>query len=64
MRAPAARARLGGSGALAMKVYGHLRDAHSTSMAQKVTFAEEREITDSREIEAAVKQGTPNPQRN
>ena len=27
-------------GALAMKVYGHLRDAHSARMAQKVTFAE------------------------
>ena len=26
-------------GALAMKVYGHLRDAHSSAMAQKVTFA-------------------------
>ena len=26
-------------GALAMKVYGHLRDEHSASMAQKVTFA-------------------------
>ena len=26
-------------GALAMRVYGHLRDAHSTSMAAKVTFA-------------------------
>ncbi len=26
-------------GAMAMKVYGHLRDAHSASMAQKVTFA-------------------------
>ncbi len=26
-------------GALAMKVYGHLRDQHSTSMAQKVSFA-------------------------
>ena len=26
-------------GALAMKVYGHLRDQHSTTMAQKVTFA-------------------------
>jgi len=25
-------------GALAMKVYGHLRDQHSTAMAQKVTF--------------------------
>ena len=25
-------------GALAMKVYGHLRDEHSTNMAQKVTF--------------------------
>lgn len=28
-------------GALAMKTYGHLRDLHSTSMAQKVTFSEE-----------------------
>jgi integrase len=25
-------------GALAMKVYGHLRDQHSSAMAQKVTF--------------------------
>jgi integrase len=28
-------------GALAMKVYGHLRDQHSTNMAQRVTFSEE-----------------------
>lgn len=28
-------------GALAMKVYGHLRDQHSVSMAQKVSFAAE-----------------------
>lgn len=27
-------------GALAMKTYGHLRDQHSTNMAQKVVFAE------------------------
>jgi hypothetical protein len=27
-------------GALAMKVYGHLRDEHSTTMAQKVVFSE------------------------
>jgi integrase len=27
-------------GALAMKVYGHLRDSHSVNMAQKVTFCE------------------------
>ena len=26
-------------GALAMRVYGHLRDHHSVTMAQKVTFA-------------------------
>ena len=26
-------------GALAMKVYGHLRDQHSVNMAQKVTFS-------------------------
>ncbi len=25
-------------GALAMKVYGHLRDAHSTEQAQRVSF--------------------------
>ena len=29
-------------GALAMKVYGHLRDQHSVAMAQKVTFAKSR----------------------
>jgi hypothetical protein len=26
-------------GALAMKVYGHLRDQHSSAMAQKVSFS-------------------------
>ena len=26
-------------GALAMKVYGHLRDQHSVAMAHKVTFS-------------------------
>lgn len=30
-------------GALAMKVYGHLRDSHSTAMAQKVTFMDTNE---------------------
>ena len=30
-------------GALAMKVYGHLRDQHSVEMAQKVTFSKRRE---------------------
>jgi len=30
-------------GALAMKVYGHLRDQHSAEMVQKVTFAEQVE---------------------
>jgi hypothetical protein len=29
-------------GALAMKVYGHLRDQHSVDMAQKVTFARQQ----------------------
>jgi integrase len=29
-------------GALAMKVYGHLRDQHSVDMAQKVTFSKGR----------------------
>jgi integrase len=31
-------------GALAMKVYGHLRDQHSSEMAQKVTFKKSLEI--------------------
>jgi integrase len=31
-------------GALAMKVYGHLRDSHSTAMAQKVIFMEKEEV--------------------
>ncbi|HEV2328045.1 MAG TPA: site-specific integrase [Verrucomicrobiae bacterium] len=31
-------------GALAMKVYGHLRDSHSTAMAQKVHFLESEPI--------------------
>lgn len=32
-------------GALAMKVYGHLRDQHSTDMAQKVRFLESASLT-------------------
>ena len=32
-------------GALAMKVYGHLRDSHSTAMAQKVHFLESEPTT-------------------
>jgi integrase len=31
-------------GALAMKVYGHLRDQHSVAMAQRVTFGEPVEV--------------------
>ena len=31
-------------GALAMRVYGHLRDHHSTAMAQKVTFSKPANI--------------------
>ena len=31
-------------GALAMKVYGHLRDQHSSEMAQKVTFKAPSEL--------------------
>jgi integrase len=34
-------------GALAMKVYGHLRDQHSVAMAQKVTFGYKTENLDS-----------------
>ncbi|MGO8930512.1 MAG: hypothetical protein ACLQU3_26910 [Limisphaerales bacterium] len=32
----------GDGGALAMKVYGHLRDQHSVEMAQKVTFSKQQ----------------------
>jgi integrase len=32
-------------GALAMRVYGHLRDQHSTAMAQKVTFSKPKTET-------------------
>jgi integrase len=31
-------------GALAMKVYGHLRDQHSSELAQKVTFKAPSEL--------------------
>ncbi|HEU6447028.1 MAG TPA: site-specific integrase [Verrucomicrobiae bacterium] len=31
-------------GALAMRVYGHLRDTHSTAMAQKVSFLENNQL--------------------
>jgi integrase len=35
-------------GALAMKVYGHLRDSHSTAMAQKVRFHESEPIANEK----------------
>lgn len=38
-------------GALAMKVYGHLRDSHSTAMAQKVRFIENEESADEANVE-------------
>ena len=41
-------------GALAMKVYGHLRDSHSTAMAQKVRFTESEECADESKVELAV----------
>ena len=42
-------------GALAMKVYGHLRDAHSSAMAQKVTFAVTKATKPVAEAEPADK---------
>jgi integrase len=36
-------------GALAMKVYGHLRDSHSTAMAQKVRFIESETSAEPKE---------------
>jgi hypothetical protein len=38
-------------GALAMKVYGHLRDQHSVEMAQKVTFSKAQ-------VDSVVNRGT------
>jgi hypothetical protein len=39
-------------GALAMKVYGHLRDQHSVEMAQKVTFSKPQK--DKQDAKAAT----------
>ena len=41
-------------GALAMKVYGHLRDSHSTAMAQKVRFTESEDKAVKSNINAAL----------
>jgi integrase len=41
-------------GALAMKVYGHLRDSHSTAMAQKVRFTENEDGADQSTAEQAA----------
>ena len=38
-------------GALAMKVYGHLRDQHSVAMAQKVVFRMAAKNTDEKQTE-------------
>jgi hypothetical protein len=42
-------------GALAMKVYAHLRDSHSTAMAQRIRFTENEESADQSTAERAVK---------
>jgi site-specific recombinase XerD len=47
-------------GALAMKVYGHLRDQHSTNMAQKVVFSEEPQAAD---VTAPLVNGESKPQK-
>jgi len=41
-------------GALAMKVYGHLRDNHSTAMAQKVRFIKNEENADEPNAQLAT----------
>ena len=41
-------------GALAMKVYGHLREQHSVAMAQKVSFALKAESQDGEPTRAAL----------
>jgi integrase len=43
-------------GALAMKTYGHLRDQHSTSMAQKVIFSEAIEAPPSNIVALPIQQ--------
>jgi integrase len=48
-------------GALAMKVYGHLRDQHSVEMAQKVTFSKPQEAQSGSNTPAA---NTPSNSEN
>ena len=43
-------------GALAMKVYGHLRDHHSKAMAQKVTFGHVNGRIERRDVSSVVQQ--------
>jgi integrase len=46
-------------GALAMKTYGHLRDLHSTSMAQKVIFSEPVAATATNIVALPIQPETP-----
>jgi integrase len=46
-------------GALAMKTYGHLRDQHSTSMAQKVIFSEPTAAAPSNIVSLPVQTAPP-----
>jgi integrase len=41
-------------GALAMRVYGHLRDTHSTEMAQKVHFIEKPAAAEGAAVKLAA----------
>jgi integrase len=49
-------------GALAMKVYGHLRDSHSAAMAQKVRFIESGEKSAEPNAKATVNPTPATPQ--
>ena len=46
-------------GALAMKVYGHLRDQHSVEMAQKVTFSKPQQAQNGSNTPAANTNANP-----
>ncbi|MDE3067476.1 MAG: site-specific integrase [Verrucomicrobiota bacterium] len=50
-------------GALAMKTYGHLRDEHSTTMAQKVVFSENPSNVISLPPPAIVQNGSASPDK-
>jgi integrase len=48
-------------GALAMRVYGHLRDQHSEEMAKKVSFSSAKPVNPPQQENAGVADNSPSP---